>query len=293
MMSLTFLNGLFFAIVTTLTVGFGDIVPSSTGQRIVVCLYAVFGIIILGSAIRLTSEAILEGLEIGYRRRLTEYRRRRRERKRERQQVRRWRAAVEKRLVERRLDVWTPEKPVSGPSSPASPNKRQMPSYRGTFKMQAMYLNTEALPLDELESAAQEAGVPAEKFIGRKFGRRARQQQQYNQGSQSQQGKEAGLRGRVPLDFTWTIDDGGMHADGQRGSWSGVLWRKTRKVLRLVNADHSVQSAQQESSGGMTDQDIRGVLKREERRSLYTKVRHLSSVINNTGVNESVFVRWD
>ena len=48
MMSLTFLNGLFFTIVTTLTIGFGDIVPVTPAQRFVVCLYAVFGIIILG-----------------------------------------------------------------------------------------------------------------------------------------------------------------------------------------------------------------------------------------------------
>jgi hypothetical protein len=40
MMSLSFVNGLFFTIVTTLTIGFGDIVPVTAAQRVVVCLYA-------------------------------------------------------------------------------------------------------------------------------------------------------------------------------------------------------------------------------------------------------------
>jgi potassium channel subfamily K len=112
-MSLTFLNGLFFTIVTTLTIGFGDIVPVTPAQRFATCFYAVFGIIILGAAVRLTTEAVLEGIEVGYRRRLQGYRKRRSERKRERQKVRHWRTAVEERLVERGLDVWTPDKPLS------------------------------------------------------------------------------------------------------------------------------------------------------------------------------------
>ncbi|KAF8500393.1 hypothetical protein F5888DRAFT_1384540 [Russula emetica] len=171
MMNLTFINGLFFTIVTTLTIGFGDIVPITAAQRFVVCFYAIFGIIILSAGIRLTSEAVLEGLQIGYRRRLQEYKRRRRARKREREEVRRWRAAVEERLVVRGHDVWTPDNPAS-----LHHNIRPATLRRGsTLVAQAMYLNTEALHHDELEAAAREAGVPPDKFIGRKFGRRARQ----------------------------------------------------------------------------------------------------------------------
>jgi potassium channel subfamily K, other eukaryote len=272
MMSLTFLNGLFFTVVTTLTIGFGDIVPTTSVQRTVVCLYAVFGIIILGAGVRLTSEAIIEGLEVGYRMRLREYKRRRRERKDEREQVRRWRAAVEERLVERGLDVWTADKPTIGPSS-ALPNTRPTLSRRGTFGVQAMYLNTEELPPDVLESAAQEAGVPAEKFIGRKFGRRARQQQRqhHHHGSQQQQGNESqpSGSGRVPLDFTWTLDDGTRPEHQRRcASWIGALWERIRQALR-----HS--SAQQAPSEELTYQDMMKVLKRDERRSLYTKVCHV------------------
>jgi len=172
MLNLTFVNGLFFVIVTTLTIGFGDIVPTTAVQRFIVCLYAVFGIIILSAGIRVTSEAVLEGLQLGYRRRLQEYKKRRRARKREREQVRRWRAAVEERLVDRGHDVWTPDNPAIS----SHHNMRPATLRRGSsLVVQAMYLNTEALPHDDLEAAAREAGVPANKFIGRKFGRRARQ----------------------------------------------------------------------------------------------------------------------
>jgi Ion channel len=295
MMTLTFLDGLFFAIVTTLTIGFGDIVPKTAAQRIVVCFYAAFGIVILGAAVRLTSEAILEGLEVGYRRRLREYRKRRHERKHERQQVRRWRVAVEERLVERGIDVWTPDKPAPG-LSPLSPlDTRPTLHRRGTFGIQqAMYLNTEALPPDVLESAAQEAGVPAEKFIGRKFGRRARQQQSHHHhhhGPQQQQGTEAERRGRVPLDFTWTIEDDGMHGAEQCKSWGSSLWERTREVLRLANAGGGVPSAQQGSGGELTYQDMVKVLKKDERRSLYIKVRHLF-LCNNSEANKSILLDW-
>ncbi|KAH9974700.1 hypothetical protein BGW80DRAFT_1559693 [Lactifluus volemus] len=265
MMSLTFLNGLFFTVVTTLTIGFGDIVPKTSAQRIVVCFYAVFGIIILGAGVRLTSEAIIEGLEVGYRIRFQEYRRRRRER-REREQIRRWKVAVEKRLVERGLHVWTADEPTIG-SSPAT---RPTPTRRGTSGVgQAMYLNTEALPPEVLESAAQEAGVPAEKFIGPKSGRRDRQQKQHHHDSQQQQGDESqpSGSGRVPLDFTWTLDDGIRPEHKWRCvSWISSIWERIRQALRL--------RAQQAPSEELTHQpeDVMNVLKRDERRSLYIKL---------------------
>jgi Ion channel len=282
MMSLTFVNGLFFTVVTTLTIGFGDIVPITSSQRFVVCFYAVFGIIILGAGVRLTAEAIIEGLEVGYRIRLREYRKRRRERKAEREQIRRWQAAVEERLVERGLDVWTADKHTIGPS-PALPNTRPTLTRRGTFGVQAKkYLNTEALPPEVLESAAQEAGVPAEKFIGRKFGRRARQQKHHHHGSQQQQGDESqpSGSGQVPLDFTWSLDDWThVELQQQRASWISSIWERIRQALLL--------RAQQAPSEELTHQDVMNVLKRDERRSLYIKVRHRFIVIILT-VTESL-----
>jgi potassium channel subfamily K len=297
MMNLTFINGLFFVIVTTLTIGFGDIVPITPAQRFVVCLYAVFGIIILSAGIRLTSEAVLEGLQIGYRRRLRDYKRRRRARKREREEVRRWRAAVEERLVDRGLDVWTADNPAT-----SSHNMRPATLRRGSkLAAQAMYLNTEALPHDELESAAREAGVPPDKFIGRKFGRRARQnrvlhnhqdpddqqrQQEPNQHhhhhhhnhnhhnhhQQPQISQQQQQRGRVPMDYTWTIDDGGTQ-EQTNGQWAGAWWDRARQVLRLENAD-GTSDPQEDSNCGMTYQDMAKTLEKEERRSLYIKVRY-------------------
>ncbi len=310
MMDLTFVNGLFFTIVTTLTIGFGDIVPVTAAQRFAVCLYAVFGIIILSAGIRLTSEAVLEGLQIGYRRRLQEYKRRRRERKREREEVRRWRAAVEERLVDRGLDVWTPDNPASS----AIHNTRPATLRRGSsLVVQAMYLNTEALPHDELKAAAREAGVPPDKFIGRKFGRRARQnrvlhnhqdrdngpdnhhhqhhhlhpnqhhrhhhhhhhhqQTPPQQQQPSNEGEQPG-RGRVPMDFTWTIDDGGMQEQTD-GRWVGGWWDRARQTLHLAGASDDTSAPRGDSNGGMTYQMMVKTLEREERRSLYIKVRYL------------------
>jgi Ion channel len=277
-MTLSFVNGLFFTVVTTLAIGFGDIVPVTAVQRVVVCLYAVLGIVILGSAVRLISVAVLEGLQVGYRRRIRVFKRRRRERKREREQVRRWRAAVEERLVERGLDVWTPDKPAF--AAPQPPNVRPSTLRRGSnFVPQAMYLNTEALPPDVLEDAAREAGVPPEKFIRRKFGRRARhnppQPHHHPQHEQQQQGqdKESERRGRVPMDFTWTIDDGAMQ-QRKSGMWAGEWWDRARRALHPANAGDGSPSSQEDSSGNMTSQEMVKVLQREERRSLYIKVRH-------------------
>ncbi|KAH9959409.1 hypothetical protein BC827DRAFT_501236 [Russula dissimulans] len=282
LMSLTFLNGLFFTIVTTLTIGFGDIVPITPVQRTVVCLYAVFGIIILGAGVRLTSEAVLEGLQVGYRRRLAEYKKRRKARKHERGLVRRWRAAVEERLVERGLDVWTPDKPAL----PSRPQVRPTPHRLGSkIVPQAMYLNTEALPPDVLESAAREAGVPPEKFIGRKFGRRARQhhhphhhqnqpedgQQQQPQPQPQRQGRQAGRPAGVSLDFTWTIDDGTLH-ERKGGNWGGVWWERARHALRLANDSDETPVSREDPNEGMSAQDIIKALEKEERWLLYTKL---------------------
>ena len=275
MMNLTFINGLFFTIVTTLTIGFGDIVPITPVQRFVVCFYAVFGIIILSAGIRVTAEAVLEGLQVGYRRRVQEYKRRRRARKRERELVRRWRAAIEERLVERGLDVWTPDNPASSSRHVVRPATLR----RGaSFTPQTMYLNTEALPQDELQAAAREAGVPPDKFIGRKFGRRARQHRvthhhhgpanQQPPPSQQPQNKE-GERGRVPLEFSWTIDDGGTQE--KTGRWGSEWWDRARQALRLAGDD---TYPREDSNGGMTYHEMAKTLEREERRSLYIKVCH-------------------
>jgi len=287
MMSLTFLDGLFFTIVTTLTIGFGDIVPVTPAQRAAVCAYAVFGIIILGAAVRLTTEAVLEGIEVGYRRRLQGYRKRRSDRKREREQVRHWRAAVEKRLVERGLEVWTPDKPP--PSStlygrPKLPRRGSGFILRGsTFMTQPLRLNTEALPTEELESAAQEAGVPLEEFKGRKFRRRARNhhhhhhqhnQDQADQQQQQPRQQQAGRSSRVPLDFTWTMD--AVNEPQKTRMCGGAWWKSVCRALRLrleKSGEDVADTPPEPASPNLTSVNMLKVLEREERRSLYIKVR--------------------
>ncbi|KAI9444156.1 voltage-gated potassium channel [Lactarius indigo] len=287
MMTLTFLNGLFFTIVTTLTIGFGDIVPVTPAQRVAVCIYAVFGIVILGAAIRLTTEAVLEGIEVGYRRRLQGYKKRRGERKREREQVRRWRAAVEKRLVGRELEVWTPDKPPSPSALYEKPKLHRRGSsfiLRGsTFRTQPMRLNTEALSTEELESAAQEAGVPLEEFIGRKFRRRARSHHHHHhhrhhhhdqdQGDQRQQHQQpqAGQSTRVPLEYSWTIDPVNETEPQKNRIW-GAWWERACKALRLEKSGDPVEETEPESSPSLTSVNMLKVLEREERRSLYFKL---------------------
>jgi hypothetical protein len=304
-MSLTFLNGLFFTIVTTLTIGFGDIVPVTPAQRFATCFYAVFGIIILGAAVRLTTEAVLEGIEVGYRRRLQNYRKRRSERKRERQKVRHWRAAVEERLVERGLDVWTPDNPLPAAAPYVRPGPhRHASGFMTRGPTQPMHLNTEALPIEALESAAQEAGVPLEEFIGRKFKRRARHHHHHHHHHhhldksdqpQQQQPQEQGERStRVPLEFTWTVDDAAAHEPEKPGWYSGA-WQRASRALRMdkssesaVDAEPDADNAEPEPSPNLattTTMSMLKVVEREERRSLYLKVRR-PFIGNNRIANE-------
>jgi len=74
------------------------------------------------------------------------------------------------------------------------------------------------------------------------------------------------------MEFTWTIDDGGMQ-EQTNGQWVGAWWDRARQVLRLENAD-GTSEPQEDSNGGMTYQEMAKTLEKEERRSLYIKVRY-------------------
>jgi potassium channel subfamily K len=308
MMSLTFLNGLFFTIVTTLTIGFGDIVPVTPAQRFAVCLYAVFGIIILGAGVRLTTEAVLEGIEVGYRRRLQGYKKRRNERKRERAQVRRWREAVEERLVERGLEVWTPDIPGTALTPSTLYERPKVHHQESSFMIRGrsykphypMRLNTEGLSAEALESAAKEAGVPLEEFIGRKFRRRARHRRHHHHHHhhhhhnpdqsdqpQPQQGEQSA---RVPLEFSWTLDDAAANEhESQKTRWcSGTLWKKACRILLLKKSGDPGTDAESEPSSNMTASSMLKVVEKEEWRSLCVKVR-FSFLGNNAKTNVFCF----
>jgi hypothetical protein len=70
MLNLTFLDALYFAVCSSLTIGFGDITPTTTGSRVVSVFYNTFGILNTGLAIAIARETIVESFEGVVRRKL-------------------------------------------------------------------------------------------------------------------------------------------------------------------------------------------------------------------------------
>jgi potassium channel subfamily K len=162
MMHLTFIDGLYFSIVTNLTIGFGDTTAQTSVQRGVTCLQAAFGIVILGSAVRLIGEAVMENLEMGYRRRMHDYHHRRSHEKRADEAVR-WREACETQLSAKGAPIWVPDVPNTG----AHPAAGTAPEKGGKAAAPPRkVLNVAALDAVELKAAAQAANVPLEHFRG-------------------------------------------------------------------------------------------------------------------------------
>lgn len=186
---LTFIDGLYFTVVTIETIGYGDITPNSTGARVFVCLYMVFGILNIGLAVGMCRETILEGLEVGYRKRVHRMRLRRQEARRFRRWEARWRKAVEWRLKEKDLPVWVPDGHLEhedvhfvgleGPQDGAGETHWVRKWFEGVGVLKAheannkhirghprgKHLNIDALTPQQLEAAALEAGVPLEMFL--------------------------------------------------------------------------------------------------------------------------------
>ncbi|CAL1708783.1 unnamed protein product [Somion occarium] len=194
---LTFINGLYFTVVTIETIGFGDITPNTTGARIFVCHYLVFGILIIGITIGMCRETILESLEVGYRKRMRRMRTHRREARRFRRWEARWTRAVEWRLKEKGLPVWIPDQHSDHEhvrfvgleglqdetkethwmrkwlGSIGSLKRRQEHTGHVRAHHRGKHLNINALSPQQLEAAALEAGVPLEMFLAPVEGRPA------------------------------------------------------------------------------------------------------------------------
>ena len=191
LMNLTFINGLYFTVVTIETIGFGDIVPESTGSRVFICFYLAFGILNIGIAVAMCRETVLEGLEIGYRKRLRKMRKRRREARRFRKWETRWKRAIIWRLKEKGLPIWVDDTHYThegmkftgipgihdqegeenrmrrwlegmGLVSTRLPTDDERRHVRGHPRNK--HLNIDALSAQQLEAAALEAGVPLEMF---------------------------------------------------------------------------------------------------------------------------------
>jgi hypothetical protein len=86
--------------------GFGDIQPRTTGARLFTCIFVVFGIVFIALTVGLMRETVLEGLEVGYRKRVQAMRQRRKVVRWKRRVSNRWREAVEWRLRESGRPVW-------------------------------------------------------------------------------------------------------------------------------------------------------------------------------------------
>jgi hypothetical protein len=63
MLRLTFLDALYFAVCSSLTIGFGDITPTTTASQAVSVFYNTFGILNTGLAIAIARETIIESFE--------------------------------------------------------------------------------------------------------------------------------------------------------------------------------------------------------------------------------------
>ncbi|KAJ7249438.1 hypothetical protein C8J57DRAFT_1521927 [Mycena rebaudengoi] len=192
---LNFIDAMYFSLVSIETIGFGDITPETTGARVFTSIYAAFGIVTVALAVGLTRETVLEGLEVGYRKRVQDVRLRRKVGRWKRRVANRWREAVEWRLRESNQPVWVPnDKDKSGRGAlgavldfvdsliPWPTGQSRSFSYGRGFLMghglgignhpHGMHLNLEALSWKQLEAAAMEAGVPLSTLLPEGFKKR-------------------------------------------------------------------------------------------------------------------------
>ncbi|KAG0707998.1 hypothetical protein DFH29DRAFT_561772 [Suillus ampliporus] len=174
LLSLSFINGLYFTVTTIETIGFGDIAPDSPGSRVFICFYAAVGIVNLAVVVGMVQETVREGLHLGYLRRLQQIRERRRASRRRKNAERRWRSAVIWRLRDKRAKVWVRKRRSKTSDSLWAKVKRRF--FKAAEMIphpldhsRGMRLNLEALTHHQLEAAAMEAGVPLDTLLPPEF----------------------------------------------------------------------------------------------------------------------------
>ncbi|KAF7291980.1 Tandem pore domain k+ channel [Mycena indigotica] len=177
LLDLTFIDAMYFSLVVIETIGFGDIRPLTTGARLFTCLYAVFGILTIALAVGLTRETILEGLEVGYRKRVQEVLRRRRIGRWRRRVTNRWQEAIEWRLREAEQPVWVRNNPMEPASdgffgaieeffhSLWPSGGSQGSGFLHSHHPHGMHLNLDGLSWKQLEAAAMEAGIALDNLL--------------------------------------------------------------------------------------------------------------------------------
>ncbi|KAJ3772262.1 hypothetical protein FB446DRAFT_689583 [Lentinula raphanica] len=187
LLELNFIDALYFTICSIEAIGFGDIPPTTTGSKVFVCFYAIFGIVNLALAVSLTRETVLEALEVGYRKRVHAARAKRKNLHWRKRVAQRWREAVEFRLREKGHPIWVMDTDRDSGIWGFVRHRvllfidRTFPQWTWRSKWKGlgavahpkgMHLNLEALDGPALESAAMEAGVPLSELLPPGFAKR-------------------------------------------------------------------------------------------------------------------------
>ncbi|KAF7348617.1 Tandem pore domain k+ channel [Mycena venus] len=223
LLHLNFIDAMYFSLVSIETIGFGDIQPRTTSARLFTCIYAVLGIVCIALTVGLTRETVLEGLEVGYRKRVQAVRQRRKVGRWKRRVSNRWREAVEWRLRESGRPVWVRDvknnQAGRGVISkildfldgllPWPTGESTSFTYGSGFMMghglgygnhpHGMHLNLEALSWKQLEAAAMEAGVPLDTLLPEGF---KEQREESEDGSTHEQPRQAPARPDTDIPLT-------------------------------------------------------------------------------------------
>jgi potassium channel subfamily K, other eukaryote len=177
LIKLSFIDGLYFTLVSIETIGFGDIVPITTGSRVFICAYSAIGFLNLGVAIVMCRETVLELMEVEYKKRAQKVKERWKEAKEMRRIEHRWRHAIEWRLKEMGMPVWVRDENWHGhrvggggrsvkrvttmdQNSAIGSSDPQTGHSHNLHRPTGMRLNLNALTQAQLEASAAEAGVP-------------------------------------------------------------------------------------------------------------------------------------
>jgi potassium channel subfamily K len=249
---LSFINALYFTVVSIETIGFGDVTPKTTAARVWTCIFAIVGIVNLGVAVGMTRETVLEGLEVGYRMRARRIRERRRQAARRRRALSRWREGVEWRLRAMGVPAWVRGEGHRGLSGLVRRLERHVERFLGIERgwygddetlqhyPRRMKLNLEALSTAQLEAAAMEAGVPLAELLPPDF--KMRNSHQRTSWSSSRQGERNqgdgtnGERDRANGECGGENEAGGGVGDGagRTGPISDALTLTHARLGRMV-----------------------------------------------------------
>ncbi|KAF8645936.1 hypothetical protein AX16_007467 [Volvariella volvacea WC 439] len=292
LVDLSFLNALYFTVVSIETIGFGDITPEDTGARVFICFYAVFGILNLGLAVSLTRETVLEALEVGSRIRVQRLRRRRHISQWRRHVAHRWKHAVKWRLKEKGQPLWVKD-PSGGVSwrtwfRPWNVIKRKWPWLIGSERLwgynadkreigsdgkhpRGMCLNLDALSKTEIRAAAMETGVDLVLLLPRGYWER-----RFSQGKETtsdthrtQNGAENRRSSNPDTPFTYAVM-------GRMIRMLGNFALSVDKSLMDAQRDRKLPSIQDNLTMDIQNlaqqyEIFRESMEREERHAFYTR----------------------